>query len=733
MPGSWFNDNQTPIPRPGSGRAGRALDHDEIATTVTTLVRDAIHFTDDELTPDRAAAAREFRGDPFGNEQKGRSAVVSTDVRDTILGILPSVMRIFAGPDRTVEAVPRNNSQVAAAEQATDYLQYVATEDNPGFAIHYGWWQDALLKRLGIVKWWWENVERTTTADLYDVTPEQLGLLQQEPGVEYEIEGEGSTTGLLDCRVTRSTSEGVARYMLVPPEEFLYSRGSRTIDQARMVGHRRVITVSEAFEAGVADWETLVEHAGPDASLELNDEEIARRSREETTHLDEDGNPLDEASLKILVVESFIRMDMAGDRRLRMYRFWSIGSSLHLVDSAGEEVEDRPFATFCPFPEPHAIVGQSMRDLTKDIQRIKSAVLRGNVDSLGLALMPRTWYVESQVNPKDLFNSELGAVIRVRSPGMLGEFTHSYVGKETYPLLEYMDSVKEQRTKQTKASNGLDADALQSSTKAAVAATLSGAQAGIELLARIFAESERTLFKGLYRLVKRHQNAARMVRLRGQFVEIDPRPWDEAMDFRITVALGAGATEDKIALLAMVKQDQDQLLAAMGPANPMVGLDQARYTRARILELSGRRDVDSFYKPITPEQVAQIEQQVTSTPPPPNPALAIAEAEMQIAREKMQMDAQKTMMEHQLKQEQMRQDFELKTRELELKYQTNIDQNQVRAEIEGHQDATKTDLETRRMEQTAALELHRIERQAEVQQEAARLNAVARTASQSSE
>lgn len=718
------------------------MDEEKVRSVVRELINGAITYVDEELTPKRERATKFYRGEPFGNEEKGRSQVVSTDVRDTVLGVMPSLMRVFHGPERTVELVPGRAEAVQAAAQATDYLYYIYNEDNPGFMETYNWLLDGLVRVVGVMKWWWEETSRTETYQLSGLTAEQVKLLEAEEGVSYKIlrqtEATPDTPPLFDCEVTREVREGRARFKTLPSEEAFWNRDARSVEEATIFGHRRVLTVGQAYEQKIAEWDMLVENAGQSTELEFNTEKLARDDTAEAV-TGEDTTTADPSSRPIEVCEVWVRIDQNGDGIPELRKYWTIGEGRVVVDPEGELVNCRPFAIFCPYPEPHVLGGLSMANMTEDIQRIKSALLRSNLDSLGLAIHPRTWFVEGAVNPKDVMNTETGAVLRVKAPGMVGEFPHDYVGKESFPLLGYMDEVKEQRTGQTKASNGLDADALQSSTKAAVAATLSAAQARTELLARIFAETAfRSLFKGLYQLVRENQDRARMVRLRGEFVEVDPRPWDADMDVRVVVALGAGLTEDKMNLLAMILTEQKALLQALGPNNPLVSLAHYRNAFARMIELGGFRDVDSYIKQFTEQQAAQLEQQAAQSPPPPDPAMLVAQAEaekaqadIRIKEMQLQLDVQKMVAENELAARRLEQEFLLKTREMELKYQMQLEESRMKAEIERATMALKARLELERNEQAGALQLHNIERTAEVTREANAMKAeVAREAAE---
>ncbi len=728
-----FEEDPEAVPEaPSAG----PMSPEDVQSVVKELAQQAVQYIEEELGPLREEATKFYLGKPLGNEEKGRSQVLSTDVRDTVLGVMPSLMRVFHGPERTVELMPRTAEAVPAAEQGTDYLFYIYNEDNPGFLETYQWLLDGFVRKTGVMKWWWEDEERLETYALTGLTAEQHAMIANDPAVVSFHATSPPAAGpdgqpTVDLEVVRRVADGRARFKCLPPEEAIWSRNARTADEAALFGHRRTMTVGEAYALGIADWDELLEHAGANSELELNPEKLEREAA--STTLDGDGETADPSSRSITISELWVRIDRDGDGIPERRKFWALGPDFHLTDTEGEPVNCLPFAVFCPYPEPHTLVGQSMADMTMDIQRIKTALLRNNLDSLGLALHPRTWIVEGAVNAKDALNTEIGALMRVKGPGMVGEFAHSYVGKESFPLLSYMDEVKEQRTGQTKASNGLDADALQSSTKAAVAATLSAAQARTELLARLFAETAfRHLFKGLYQLVKEHQNIPRMVRLRGKFAEVDPRPWDAHMDVRVVVALGAGLTEDKVNLLSMIAAKQEAILQMLGPANPLVRLDQYRYTLARIVELGGFRDVDNYFQPMTPEQGQQLAQQAASAPAPKDPATMLAEiesqkaqAQLEMERQKLQLEVQKAIWDHEMRMREQEQAMLLKTRELELKFRTDIDEAQMQAAIEGNKAALEAMSQRRQAETNAALRLHEIEVNAEIKKQEAAAKAKA--------
>jgi hypothetical protein len=282
--------------------------------------------------------------------------------------------------------------------------------------------------------------------------------------------------------------------------------------------------------------------------------------------------------------------------------------------------------------------------------------------------------VEGQVNLDDVLNNENGAIIRMRAPGMVQPFTTPFVGGQAFPMMEYMDQVKEARTGMSKASMGLNADALQSTTKLAVQATVQAAQQHIELIARVFSEiGMKRLFKGLLRLITQHQDKPRVIRLRNQWVQVDPRGWDASMDVSVNVGLGTGGIDEKIQFLQAIAGKQEQLLQTLGTNNPIVTVGQYANTLAKLVEMAGYKDSTQFFNQL-PMDFSPPPQQ-----PQPDPTQALAQVQIQ----SIQADIQKKAAELALEREKMiraddrerdriAQDGILKRQEMELKYQVDL-------------------------------------------------------------
>src|SRR6185369_3371032 len=134
------------------------------------------------LAEDRANAMDYYLGHMQKDmpAQDGRSRTVSMDVQDTVEGLMPALMDIFAGSDEVVRFEPVGPEDEEAAQQETDYVNHVFMQRNPGFMVLYSFIKDALLSKVGIVKVWWEEHEEEQRETYYDITDDQFAVLMQD-------------------------------------------------------------------------------------------------------------------------------------------------------------------------------------------------------------------------------------------------------------------------------------------------------------------------------------------------------------------------------------------------------------------------------------------------------------------------------------------------------------------------------------------------------------------------
>lgn len=661
---------------------------EDASSRIEELIQEADNWRESYLEEDQREATNYYHGEDFGIEEEGRSKVKLTDVRDTWLSIKPSLMRIFFNAKRVVEFEPTKPEDAAAAEQRTDYINHIITQDNPGFQVLSDAFDDAGIRKIGFVKWWWEDGARVEAEEFTGLTEGQVLLLMAEPNVEVQVDAMSpaedelseTTFDVTAMRFIQDGSEGRCRIQAVPPEEILWAPQTRSIETCPFLAHHREMAPGEAEELGIHP-DLIDEFAGRLGNVRIRDQSGVAAAR----RIDKAGFEFSDTVNRdnILVTEVWMPMDFDDDGVTELRYFLTIGPNYEIVEN--RVVSERPFAAFVPIHEAHTLVGQSIADLTMDIQLIKSQIARGMLDSLAAHLYPERIVEEGRVNLSDLMNKEVGKVIRVDRVDAIRDIEIPFVGADAMPVMEFFDRVGQQRTGQSAQSQGLDADALQSTTKEAAASAYTKAQERIEFIARTFAETGMArLMKGIQGLVMRHQDRARMVKLRGEYVEVDPRYWEAELDTRVAVGIGQGRPESQIQVLAMIGQKQQEL---MQTGAPFVNNVHLRSTLAKMAEIAGY-DPQKFFAPWSDQDEQAHQQALAQQPPPFDPQKELIEIEKQ----KFAVETANKAQEFAAKREEMllkddrerdaqAQEAALKEMGIEAQYNANLADAEVRKKI----------------------------------------------------
>lgn len=649
-----------------------AISELDFRSIIKSEIQNALNYYDTEFSQERIDAMGFYLGEPFGNEVEGRSQVVATEVSDVIEYIMPSLVKIFAQSGQYARFVGRQPEDVQAAEQATELVNFVVNNDNNGFRVVHDFMKDALLFKLGAVKFYWDETERTEEEEYEGLTEDELALLVADPNIEV-VEQEAVEMGMtapdgteipmsvtFNVKVKKTEMNGKVRLLNIPPEELIYNRRATSLEDCSFIAHRSQVTVSDLVAMGY-EREMVEEYAGYN-DLD-NDQERQRRFEDL-----EDGPEVDSSDpsmREVLVTEGYIYADYDDDGIAELRRFVALGDGAEIIENEPWDVV--PFAILSPVLMPHRMVGRSVAEMVMDLQLIKSTILRQMLDNLYLSNNSRVVAVEGQVNLDDLLTSRPGGIVRSRAPGMVQPLAVPQIGTQAFQMLGYIDEVRDQRTGFSKASMGLDPSTLQSTTAAAVNATIQGAQAKIEMIARVFAETGmKDLAKGVLHLCQKHMDKERTIRIRNEYVALDPRAWDNEFDIEVTVGLGTGNEDQKTAMMVQVAGKQEQIMQQLGLNNPIVSVTQYVNTLKKIAESAGFRDTDQFFNsgPQVEQALAAQAQQKQQQQP---------NQEMELERQKIEMQAQlqreKAAAELQLQREKFEAELELRRRELELELQ----------------------------------------------------------------
>jgi hypothetical protein len=646
------------------------MDEGQIKGIIESEIDDSIGYIETETIEERRRALDYYLRNPYGNEVEGRSQIVTGEVAEAIDGALPQLIRVFTTTEDIVYFEPRSADDEESAKQATDYCNWVFYRENEGLLILHNWFKDALLQKVGVVKSYWDAKEDVTKEKYKNLTEDELALLLSDESLEVvrqkvemipagvDMMGMPIEVPSYDVTVKRVKKSGSVRIENVPPEEFLISKAARNIEDAPFVAHRKLMQRSELIAMGYD--KDIVDELPSYDDLSFSAERIARFDNGEQP---DQTQSLDMSMQTVEVYECYIRIDENDDGIAELRRIVYCGSEI-LED---EDCDYIPFHSICPIPIPHKFFGQSLADRTMDIQLIKSTITRQSLDNLYLTNNNRVGAVDGQVNLDDLLNATPGGIVRLKNPNALVPLQVQSTFGQAMPMLQYMDEVQAKRTGVNDAQQGLDPDVLSNVTAAAVAAMVKSNSGKLELIARIFAETGvKSLFQGILHLLGKYQDKPKIVRMRGKYVQFDPRTWANEYDVSVNVGLGSGDRDQKLTMLQMVLAKQEQIIQQYGPSNPLVSIGQYRNTLAKFIEAAGFKDANAFMNEITPEMDAQLSQ---PQQPAPDAQAEVAQLLAQVEREKTQAKAQIDSAKLDLERQTLEAEFTRKGIEMQMKNQ----------------------------------------------------------------
>jgi len=597
---------------------------DEIANTARFYFRAAENY-DQYLSRERITASQYYAGLPDGPQQEGRSNLVMTVVRDTIRQTLPSLLRLFTAVEDPVSFAPISSdiagddkTATVLARQATDYCRWALFTANKGWQVLHDALLDALTRKAGWVRWHWGARRQIRTEVCEGLLLPQLQMLLAEPGIEAqrivrrpmlqeEVQALGKTpegqmylsqgapAEYWSATITRSASQSWPVVEHVPSECVWIVADAATVEGARAVFQVRDVTVTELLEMGLPEDKVLA-HRDGEMRARQRTQAIARNASQGYNL--KGAPPGDKSMALVRYAEGWIRADTDGDNRAELIHVHMLGNATTLVQ--WERVDEIPLACFTPYREPGRVVGSSQADMVMDLQRIESRVMRAVLDSLGQAMFPRTAVVIGQANLADVRQTAIGSIIRVAQQGAVQELVKPFAGKEALPVMDVLEAIRESRTGITKASSGLTVDELQSTAPIAVSQQASAAQDRLDMVARTLAETGLApLYSGILRMMARQQDRPNVVRIRNEWVAIDPRALATMWECSVNVG-GKGMPQERLAMLNAIAGKQEMIMQVGGMDNPLAGIPEYRNTLTRMLETVNISDVSSYFKALPP-------------------------------------------------------------------------------------------------------------------------------------
>lgn len=636
------------------------LSDSELISIIKSHRDNSLGGVESDLAAERAKALDHYHGRPYGDEVEGRSQVVSKDLSETVDWIMPQILNVFVKSGNIAEFLPVGPEDEDLAQQESDYTNRVIMQDNNGFLLLHDAFKDALLLKNGYWKHYCDETETVKEEEYEGLTEDELlrvfADLEQDGAEvkvkEQEVKQLQTPMGVIpvfDVCLEIKRKEKKICVEAVPCEEVRVSRHCRgSLQDSPFTEHVTVKHRTDLIDMGMP-----VDFVDSLAAMDSEDSDYQSTSRDSVSdEYDANGLSVDRSMDLIQYCEAYIRVDYDGDGRAELRKVVTVSDRIPPGDEWNEVIEAVPMTGCVPKRVPHRHVGESLDDELEEVQKIKTILQRQMLDNIY-----RTNNAEKVVNQRvhmpDMLQSLPGGIKRVLDDmpvmGAVEYIQTPSILAQILPAIDYFDNVKASRTGVSDANTGLDPDVLREATKGAYMESVRQANQKIEMIARMLAETGvKELVKQVHGLIMRHSDKSRIVKMRGQYVQVNPAEWRERNDLVVKVGIGTGSNDEKRQNLMMIQQAQGMLMQ-MG----LVGPRQAYNLFKDFAKALSFDNPEKFALDPDSEEFHQMMQQQAQGQQQPNP---LAEAEqikgqyqVQLAQEKAQFDAQIKSMQEEYK------------------------------------------------------------------------------------
>jgi hypothetical protein len=626
----------------------------------------AVAFMLSEFSVDWAVAEDYINGGSSVPTAAGRSTAVKTVVADTIRTALPSIMRTLMHSNRPVNYIPTNISHAAVIEQQELFVQQRFAASG-GYFVLQNAIQESLRLKAGPIRTTWVESPTPRQLTMYGVTASQVSDIEELPNVDINeityfepeqspVEGDMDVPPLYNVFATQTFPHGSIVTEAFPIYAFFINSEATKIEDAKVHGLQRTVTVAKAIEMGLDhdDWRSLTA-----TSKETGDYSDVARTRRGYQPTQDMADSKDITAVDIMLTETYCWFDIKKLGYPQLYLFYFGGNAYEYLHH--EEIDDYEIDLLQHDPIPFSAIGRSISDITEDKQDIETSLLRAMLDNAHASNNPRLAGDPSLIDFADLMNPALGAPIKSRGPVQVVDIPFTAAG--LLPLVLHIEQDTEQRTGFTKASTGLDANAMQSTDAQAVQNTIAMAKGQAELMVRNIVQTAIIgIFKKMLRLSISHLDPIQVIQTKGVVLPVNLTGFSCDLAAVPNVGLGTTSPEQRLAGLQFVLEKQESIMATMGLDNPFTSLEQIYNTIEDLTMLFGLTNPGRYFKVVTPEvekaikdgqaqdEAAAAESGKQNTPMDPSQALLQMKGmDAQVSQLKITADAQNAAKERVLK------------------------------------------------------------------------------------
>lgn len=638
----------------------------ELCSLTDYLVKNSITESG-SFNEDNENYLRYYNGEKFGNEAKGRSEVISTDVRDLAESDMPSLARVFLGAGDPVEFKPVSKSQesIQEAKDKQAVVGHIIRSIPNSFRTQHDWLKASEFQNISSLEYGVEEVTKPKYKTYEDISTQELASIIQEIEsdrdvesveiIEQDSENDGGIIDYVRIRIMVSKNQYFMR--CVPVEDMIISRNAENKENAEIIGKRfrktRGQLLAEGFKKSVVDDLPAI---GGDES----DKHSIKNIRYARQGGEYDETYTEWASQEIEGVDVYAKIDFDGDGIAERRHIIKVGN----VVLENEPFDHVPYAIFSSMLMPNSLVGLPRAELAMQYQKINSVLWRQTLDNIYAVNMPR-WAYNDDVDIDSLLDHRFGGAIHVEGQvaGSLMPLETPYIGDRALQVIQFMEGKKQASTGNQISNQALEADNLHKESATRFKGMEDANKAKIELVARVIAEvGYRDLWEGIAWFASHYQNTELEVRVLGREMRVDPKSWKYDHYMCGKVGTGAGDSEKDVQNLSALYQMQTALQQMQ---SPMVDNTKLYNTLSELVTALGHDAVMPFFNnPEEPNEMVEAERDMLRG--------MVNQLQQQMQNPLAEAEQVKGQFQMQMKQMEQKYDAQLSIIEMEQKYKKEV-------------------------------------------------------------
>jgi hypothetical protein len=338
---------------------------------------------------------------------------------------------------------------------------------------------------------------------------------------------------------------------------------------------------------------------------------------------------------------------------------------------AVDEVDRSPFHVLTPYLLAHKHIGQGVHDKIGEIQDTATHLLRQVLTNLYHTNSPGHGVSEFGMGENtldDLLTTKVGRVVRFADNPNTSyrEMTVPFTAGATFPMMEFFEKQKKDRTGVSSDAEGLSPESLKHVQTSALAQSIDMSKMKQALVAQTFAETGmRSLFLHIHEMLQKHQDKEKVFQLRNEWIPVKPTEWRQRMNLTVNIGLGIGTREQNLIHLNAIREIQ-QMIVQGGGLNLLVTPKNIYNTAKEYIKNANMKNADLYFTD-PGDQLA---------PPIPTEQEQLQKQQQELQARQQQLDAERQQINaarHQLEQMKTQLEHQRKLMEMDEKRQKRED------------------------------------------------------------